>query len=194
MSIQIRRATIEDAAAIADFNIQMAMETEGKQLDAETILQGARTMISNANLGFYLVAEDEGRLVGSLMVTTEWSDWRNGLFWWVQSVYIIPDYRRRGIYSDLYAMVKHWPHRKIMSVVIACMSKKITVPPSSPMKNWAWKQRTICYTKRDTNRRTPPALQNHCLNNCGASALFASQPPRPGLVAANTLRMRPSSS
>ena len=106
MDIQIRRATPGDATAIADFNIRMAMETEGKALDPDTILQGAGSMIANPDMGFYLVAEDDGKLVGSLMITTEWSDWRNGLFWWIQSVFIIEEYRRKGIYRRLYETVK----------------------------------------------------------------------------------------
>lgn len=106
MTITIRRATPDDSRAIAEFNISMALETEGKQLDPATINRGVATMIANPNMGFYLVAEDQGLVVGSLMITTEWSDWRNGLFWWIQSVFIIEAYRRRGIYSRLYATVK----------------------------------------------------------------------------------------
>ena len=109
MNIMIRRANADDTAAIADFNIRMALETEGKHLDPATITQGAATMIATPNMGFYLVAEDadnNNTVVGSLMVTTEWSDWRNGLFWWIQSVFIVEDYRRRGIYRRLYDTVK----------------------------------------------------------------------------------------
>ena len=106
MSITIRRANANDSRAIADFNISMALETEGKQLDPATINSGVANMIANPNRGFYLVAEDAGVVVGSLMVTTEWSDWRNGLFWWIQSVFIVEAYRRRGIYSRLYETVK----------------------------------------------------------------------------------------
>ena len=106
MTINIRRATANDTAAIADFNISMALETEGKHLDPATINQGVANMIANPNMGFYLVAEDNGTVVGSLMVTTEWSDWRNGLFWWIQSVFIVETYRRRGIYGRLYETVK----------------------------------------------------------------------------------------
>ena len=63
-------------------------------------------LINDENKGFYLVAEKNSQVLGSLMVTTEWSDWRNGVFWWVQSVYISPDFRRQGIYAQLYAQVK----------------------------------------------------------------------------------------
>ena len=106
MTIKIRRATLEDASAIADFNISMAMETEGKALNPDTIAKGVSNMIANPDMGFYLVAEDNNQVVGSLMITTEWSDWRNGLFWWIQSVFIIGPYRRKGIYRRLYNTVK----------------------------------------------------------------------------------------
>lgn len=106
MTIIIRRATTADTTAIADFNISMALETEGKHLDPATITRGVANMIANPNMGFYLVAEEDNTVVGSLMVTTEWSDWRNGLFWWIQSVFIIEAYRRRGIYRRLYETVK----------------------------------------------------------------------------------------
>jgi len=102
----IRQATINDAAAIADFNIKMAKETEGMDLIPEVITAGVRNMIENRQMGFYLVAEEDNLIQAALMVTTEWSDWRNGLFWWIQSVYVQPDYRRTGLYRSLYQKVK----------------------------------------------------------------------------------------
>ena len=105
-SIQIRQAVPADADHIAQFNINMARETESMDLDPEVIAAGVKAMLDNPGMGYYLVAESAGRIVGSLMVTTEWSDWRNGVFWWIQSVYVIADYRRRGVYNKLYARVK----------------------------------------------------------------------------------------
>lgn len=102
----IRQATAEDAESIAKFNRLMAFETENKKLIPEVILAGVNTMIANPSHGFYLVAEKEGEIAGSLMVTTEWSDWRNGVVWWVQSVYVREEYRRQGIYRGLYEEVK----------------------------------------------------------------------------------------
>ena len=95
-----------DLGLLVNFNQLMAWETEQKKLDEITLSQGVAALIADDNKGFYLVAEQHGQVVGSLMVTTEWSDWRNGVFWWVQSVYISPDYRRQGIYGQLYAQVK----------------------------------------------------------------------------------------
>ena len=105
-AMNIRRATIEDAAALAEFNVKMALETEAIELIPEVIAAGVETMINNPAMGFYLVVEDNGSLQASLMITTEWSDWRNGLFWWVQSVYVNQQYRRQGLYRKLYEQVK----------------------------------------------------------------------------------------
>jgi ribosomal protein S18 acetylase RimI-like enzyme len=102
----IRQATINDAAAIADFNIKMAKETEDIDLITDVIKAGVRNMIENPVMGFYLVAEEDDIIQASLMVTNEWSDWRNGLFWWIQSVFIQPQFRRMGLYSKLYKKVK----------------------------------------------------------------------------------------
>lgn len=104
--MKIRQANINDAAAIADFNIKMAKETEDMDLIPEIISAGVRNMIENPQMGFYLVAEEDNVIQASLMVTTEWSDWRNGLFWWIQSVYVLPEFRRMGLYRKLYEKVK----------------------------------------------------------------------------------------
>ncbi|MFT5218897.1 MAG: ribosomal protein S18 acetylase RimI-like enzyme [Planctomycetota bacterium] len=102
----IRRALAQDAIELADFNIKMARETEGKELIPEVITAGVETMIANPLMGYYLVVELDNGIQASLMVTTEWSDWRNGIFWWIQSVYVRPDYRRQGLYRELYKRVK----------------------------------------------------------------------------------------
>ena len=102
----IRKATLDDLNAIVEFNQAMAEETEGKKLDSNTITAGVKGLLGNAQRGFYLVAEADGVITGSLMVTYEWSDWRNADFWWIQSVYIVPEYRRKGVYSALYKKVQ----------------------------------------------------------------------------------------
>ena len=104
--MNLRHASIEDAQALAEFNINMARETEEVELIPEVILAGVEAMIKNPQMGFYLVVEDQGEIAASLMVTTEWSDWRNGLFWWIQSVYVRPQNRRQGLYRQLYQRVK----------------------------------------------------------------------------------------
>jgi len=104
--INIRVAKLGDVTSLVKFNQLMAWETEQKKLDEVILSKGVSALIVDDNKGFYLVAEQNDKVVGSLMVTTEWSDWRNAVFWWVQSVYITPDFRRQGIYAELYAQVK----------------------------------------------------------------------------------------
>lgn len=106
MDIAIRTATIEDAEAIAEHNILMAQETEDYALDRATVTAGVKGMFGSENRGFYLVAEAEGSVIGSLMITFEWSDWRNANMWWFQSVYIRENFRRKGIFSKMYEKIQ----------------------------------------------------------------------------------------
>jgi GNAT superfamily N-acetyltransferase len=90
-------------AQMAHMQIQMAMETEHRQLDADTVTKGIQAMADNPQLGFYLGAySTDNQLVGMCAVTYEWSDWRNGRFWWIQSVYVLPQYRAQGVFKTLY--------------------------------------------------------------------------------------------
>lgn len=104
--ILIRLAEMRDALAITEFNRAIALETEQKELIPEVISKGVDKLLNNPDLGFYVVAERDNEVIGSLMVTPEWSDWRNGLFWWIQSVYIKPNERRKGIYTKLYNFIR----------------------------------------------------------------------------------------
>ena len=104
-AIHIRRATLSDAAFIAESNIAMASETEGMALNEDIVRPGVAAVLDNDSLGFYLVAEIDGNPAGQLMVTYEWSDWRNGLWWWIQSVYVRPEHRRKGVYTALHRHV-----------------------------------------------------------------------------------------
>lgn len=101
-TITIREASDADVPVIAAFNSAMAHETEGKTLNIETVQAGARGLLAQPQYGFYLLAESKGEVVGSLMITYEWSDWRNGVFWWVQSVYVLPNWRGQGVYRALH--------------------------------------------------------------------------------------------
>ncbi len=107
-NIIIRIANENDIAAIVEFNQRMAMETEDVELKTETIRPGVEGLFQNKQYGFYVMAEDANTntAAGCLLITYEWSDWRNGLIWWIQSVYVTFDYRRRGIYRRLYDFVK----------------------------------------------------------------------------------------
>lgn len=102
----VRLATSKDAAIIATCNRKMALETEGKDLREQVINNGVRRLMKRPEYGFYVMAECDNNIAGTLMITTEWSDWRDGLFWWIQSVYVMPEYRRQGVYSAMYAFIK----------------------------------------------------------------------------------------
>ena len=104
--ISVRYAEIDDSAAIVNFNQAMALETESKILPYDTVSAGVAGLIRRPEYGFYLLAEVSDRVVASLLVTFEWSDWRNGVIWWIQSVYVAPEWRRRGVYRKLYETVK----------------------------------------------------------------------------------------
>lgn len=105
LPINIRQAMISDAAIIADFNVRLAAETEAKQLDPAVTLRGVTNLLQMPQYGFYLVATQDSKVVGSLMINYEWSDWRNGLFWWIQSVYVDADSRGQGVFRQLYQTV-----------------------------------------------------------------------------------------
>jgi ribosomal protein S18 acetylase RimI-like enzyme len=104
--LTIREARADDLQALVDFSLAMALETEAKHLHRETLTAGVSGCLAVAARGFYLVAECQERVVGSLMVTREWSDWRNGDFWWIQSVYVVPEFRKNGVFRALYSEVR----------------------------------------------------------------------------------------
>lgn len=105
-AVHIRRGQPSDMTVVATYNIQMAMETEQKKLDPYTVTAGVKAVLGDPNKGVYFVAEVDGRVVGQLMITLEWSDWRNGDIWWIQSVYVHPDFRKHGIFRQLHAHAK----------------------------------------------------------------------------------------
>lgn len=104
--MQIRKGQATDLQALVNFNQAMALETENLQLDSDILALGVGTLLDHPEKGCYLVAEIDGEIAGSLMVTFEWSDWRAKNYFWIQSVYIRPENRRQGIYGKLYQAVK----------------------------------------------------------------------------------------
>jgi ribosomal protein S18 acetylase RimI-like enzyme len=106
MEIEIRRAQPADCGVIAEYNRAMARETEGIELDAERVRAGVQAVLDDPAKGAYWVALRQGEVLGQLLLTYEWSDWRNGVFWWVQSVYVRPDARRQGVFRHLYRHVR----------------------------------------------------------------------------------------
>jgi GNAT superfamily N-acetyltransferase len=102
----IRLGEDRDVEALTVFNVAMAWETERRALDVPTVQAGVRSLLANPQAGFYVVAEDAGVVIACLMVTFEWSDWRNQVFWWIQSVYVVPAHRRRGVFTGLFQDVR----------------------------------------------------------------------------------------
>ena len=105
MALRIRDARPDDAPTIVAFNSALARETEGKALDPRLIEPGVRALLADRGKGRYFLAEADGQVVGQTMITYEWSDWRNGTFWWIQSVYVPEAQRRRGVFRALHAHI-----------------------------------------------------------------------------------------
>jgi ribosomal protein S18 acetylase RimI-like enzyme len=102
MNISIRQATIADAPVVVRFNSLIATETESKTLDQTLLQKGVETILSDPSKGLYFLAEVDGTVIGQTMITYEWSDWRNGTFWWIQSVYVAQEGRGKGVFKSLY--------------------------------------------------------------------------------------------
>lgn len=106
MAFVVRDANVADAPRIGEFQLAMATETEGIELDRETCTRGIGAVFADPHLGRYFVAVQDGVVVGSLMITYEWSDWRNGVVWWIQSVYVLTEARGTGVYRRMYEAIQ----------------------------------------------------------------------------------------
>ncbi len=103
----IRLAEPRDLESLVTFNLALARETEGRQLDRTLLQAGVESLLADASKGFYVVMEHRpsGQTIGQMLITFEWSDWRNAVFWWLQSVYVQKEWRRRGVFKQLYDYV-----------------------------------------------------------------------------------------
>src|SRR5260370_6789078 len=106
MPIRVRDAVLADAEAIIDFNRLLALESEGKRLDRELLAPGVRACLVDPVKGRYCLAQEDGALLGQIGISYEWSDWRNGWFWWIQSVYVRPQARRRRVFRALFEHIQ----------------------------------------------------------------------------------------
>ncbi len=103
--VTVRAARQSDLETLVRFGAAMADETEGRTLDRDRLRQGTAAVLASSEHGYYLVAETTSRVVAQLLLTYEWSDWRNGVFWWIQSVYVEPSMRGRGVYRTMHEYV-----------------------------------------------------------------------------------------
>ena len=104
--IKIRKAVPADSEAIIDFQKKMALETEGMTLNNEKVTPGVKAVFDDPSKGIYWVAEADGTVIASLLITYEWSDWRNCNVWWFQSVYVVPQFRRKGVFREMYSSIR----------------------------------------------------------------------------------------
>ena len=104
--MKITQPSIKDINSLVDFNIKMAKETENKILNKKIVTKGVSEVLTDTTLGYYVIAKNKNTILGSLMITYEWSDWRNGMFWWIQSVYVEKEYRKQGVYKKMYSYIK----------------------------------------------------------------------------------------
>jgi GNAT superfamily N-acetyltransferase len=105
--IKIEQANVEDTPAIVAFQLAMALETEELRLDPPMVQQGVNAVFNDPGKGFYLVARDGNKLISSLMITYEWSDWRAKTVWWIQSLYVLPEYRQQGVFRQMFDWLSH---------------------------------------------------------------------------------------
>jgi ribosomal protein S18 acetylase RimI-like enzyme len=106
MPILIRTATVADVEFLTHSNAAMALETEKRTLDPERLRKGVRALFEDPTRGVYYIAEMHGERAGQMMITHEWSDWRNGNFWWIQSVWVEPRFRGQGVFGEIYSHVE----------------------------------------------------------------------------------------
>ena len=108
---------VDDVEAIARFQVEMAMESEGTELNLERVTRGVTMAMADESKGRYIVARIDGEAVGSLMLTREWSDWNCQWYWWIQSVYVEPQHRGKGVYRAMYEYVKQLAHEQNVSQI-----------------------------------------------------------------------------
>ena len=153
-NIRVRDATRADIERIAEFQQAMAIETEGRALDPSTIRQGITAVFDDPQKGFYIVAvasadDDDApqKIVGSLLMTYEWSDWSNATHWWIQSVYVDAAWRRRGVYRAMYDHILGMTKAAATSAAFASTSSAPTPSPSRPTRASACAIRTTTSTR-----------------------------------------------
>ena len=117
IDMEITIATKKDAKVICEHNISMAKETENINLSPKIALKAVEQLINDSSKGFYVLARIDDEIIGQLMITYEWSDWRNNTIWWIQSVYVKPSYRKKGVFESLYSYVKDLAKKQQVTLI-----------------------------------------------------------------------------
>ncbi|MFH1101812.1 MAG: GNAT family N-acetyltransferase [Methanobacteriota archaeon] len=110
--MKIRKASRNDAQAIAVQNVLLAQESENISLEHDTVLKGVQAILADPKKGFYVIAEEKNMIIGQLMITFEWSDWKNAPIWWIQSVYVQKNWRKKGVFTQLLQYVQQKAREK----------------------------------------------------------------------------------
>ena len=138
--MKVRKAALSDHEKIVGFQLAMAKETEGIGLQLEILEAGVKAVLEDPNKGDYYVAEINNEVVASLLTTFEWSDWRNGTILWIQSVYVLPMYRRRGVYRQMYSHIKSMVLRSENLAGIRLYADKSNTPAHKTYENLGMNQ------------------------------------------------------
>ena len=154
--LTIRDAHVADIPFLADCNAAMAIETEHKMLDRDVLERGIAAVFERPACGFYLVAERDGHPVGCLLVTCEWSDWRNGNWWWLQSVYVIPTARRSGVFRALHADVTRRATRDADVIGLRLYVERDNTRAQATYASIGMRQTTYRLYDREAPRRPAP--------------------------------------
>src|SRR5579859_5465263 len=112
MPMRVREASLADADTVIEFNRLLALETEGKALALELLTPGVKACLADPAKGRYFLGEEDGSIIGQMGISYEWSDWRNGMFWWIQSVYVRPEARRRGVFRTIFEYIQEAARRE----------------------------------------------------------------------------------
>jgi len=147
MTADITTGTQTDIKEIAQFQVDMAMESENLALDIKIVMRGVKAVISDPRKGLYFVARDKDVAIASLMLTKEWSDWNNGWYWWIQSVYVRPEYRRQGIFTALYHAVEEAAQQENVSQIRLYVDKDNTRAQSTYQKLGMHESHYLMYEK-----------------------------------------------
>ncbi|MBN1986871.1 MAG: GNAT family N-acetyltransferase [Prolixibacteraceae bacterium] len=133
--MKVREAKPDDIPFIVDFQMAMAQETEGTELHRPTVELGVKAVVNDSTKGKYYITEVKSKIISSLLTTYEWSDWRNGTVLWIQSVYVLPEFRRKGVYRSMYSHIKNRVMEDENLKGIRLYADKSNIPAHKTYKN-----------------------------------------------------------